>query len=149
VFSTLWEQLSIRYDQLVLLKPIFDEIDPADAGVHQLSPSEYAIRYPLRYWVERSGLIIETVTDEINIESLKLERKYEISNISKGASQIDITLIAYAKITGLTVTTLEAQQPQRPGSSSKYKIPLICQDEGVSCINFVELLQRDTFASKI
>ena len=59
---------------------------------------------------------------------------------SRGAGQVDITLIAYAKIHEGTVVTLESFQHQRPAKKMNFKIPLICTDEGVPWLNFVEML---------
>lgn len=54
----------------------------------------------------------------------------------------DITLIAYAMVTGKTVVTFEGEQPQKPGKKCNYKIPLICHEQSVECINFVAMLDR-------
>ena len=69
-----------------------------------------------------------------------MEQEYETSNESKGAGQVDITLIAYAMVMRKTVVTLEALQPQKPGKKYNYKIPLICQEQGVDCIDFITML---------
>ncbi|MDI6782029.1 MAG: DUF4411 family protein [bacterium] len=80
------------------------------------------------------------INDETMAVSLDMEKEYEISSVSKGAGRSDIALIAYAKIMNKTVVTLEAKQPQKPKEKSKYKIPLICQEQDVACINFIEML---------
>ena len=63
-------------------------------------------------------------------------------NNPKGANQNDITLIAYAKVKEKTVVTFEEEQPQKPGKKKNYKIPLICNEQGVECIKFVTMLDR-------
>ena len=65
-----------------------------------------------------------------------------ICHNGKGANEADISLIAFALLKDQTVVTLEAQQNQKPNKRSNYKIPLICQEENVECIDFVELLAR-------
>ena len=52
-----------------------------------------------------------------------------------------MTLIAYAKIMDKTVVTFEGEQPQKPGKKSNYKIPLICREQNVECIDFIKMLQ--------
>ncbi len=88
------------------------------------------------------GVIETAIDDSVNQKALELMNKYETDEHSKGASDTDITLIAYAWLHSHTVVTLEAEQNQKPMKKSKYKIPLICQEEAVECINFVELLTR-------
>lgn len=41
-----------------------------------------------------------------------------------------------------TVVTFEREQTQKPAKKSNYKIPLICRDQEVCCINFVKMLQN-------
>ena len=99
-------------------------------------------KYPLRVWLEEGNFTVPNITDEVNTVSLDLEREYETSNESKGAGQIDITLIAYAKVMRKTVVTFEAPQPQKPGKKYNYKIPLICQEQGVDRIDFITMLDQ-------
>jgi len=51
-------------------------------------------------------------------------------------------LIAYAKITNSTVVTLEKKQPNKPVPKCNYKIPLICEEQEVKCINFINMLEE-------
>lgn len=92
--------------------------------------------------MEETRFAVPDISDEVNAVSLDLEREYETDNDSKGAGQIDITLIAYAKLTGKTVVTLEAEQNQKPGKKFNYKIPLICKEQGVDCITFIDMLDQ-------
>ena len=47
---------------------------------------------------------------------------------------------AYARLTAKTVVTLEARQTQAPAKRANYKIPLICRELGIDCIDLVGLL---------
>ena len=49
-------------------------------------------------------------------------------------------LIAYAKLHNKVIVTLESYQNQKPGKLKNYKIPIICEDEGVSWMNYVTFL---------
>ncbi len=93
-------------------------------------------------WLLTAGFPIVEVEDEVKLASLDLEHKYQISEFSKGANQVDITLIAYARKHDDIVVTFEAKQHQRPTKITNYKIPLICIDEGVEFVEFVEMLDR-------
>jgi predicted nuclease of predicted toxin-antitoxin system len=73
-------------------------------------------------------------------KSLFLEREYKTTDGPKGASKNDIALIAYAQSNDKIVVTLESEQKQKPKEKSTYKIPLICAEQNVKCINFIEML---------
>ena len=142
ILPSLWEQLAICRNEFVLIKPIYDETDPITPhDRNKMSIDEKKVKYPLRMWMQENGFEATPINDAVNVASLMLEQEYQINPTSKGAGQNDVTLIAYAKITGKTLVTLEAEQKQKPQKKSKYKIPLICQEQGVEYINFVKLLR--------
>ena len=141
VLPTLWKQLANCRNEIVLIQPIFDEIEPIFSHDRKLPPDKKKEKYPLRVWMQENRFEATPVTDELNAVSLGLEREYEISPLSKGAGQKDITLITYAKITGKTVVTFESEQPNKPGKKSNYRIPLICQEQDVECCNFVQMIR--------
>ncbi len=72
------------------------------------------------------------------IKGLKIVKKITGQNTSEN----DIRLIAYAKLNSFTVVTQERDQRQEPTNISHFKIPLICQKEEVTCINFVDFLSE-------
>jgi len=142
VFPSLWEKIAESKDRIILIKSIYDEIEPFSSSDKKISNSKKKEKYPLRIWLEENGFIETKVKEKVNFFSLELEKKYEINDLSRGAGQKDITLIAYAKTTGATVVTFEAEQQQRPSKKCNYKIPLICKDENVKCINFITMLKN-------
>lgn len=142
IFFSLWKQLSEYRNEIILIKPIFDEIEPFSPSDRKLPFDKKKKKYPLRVWLEKNRFDTTDIDDETNAVSLDLEREYKISNESKGAGQNDITLIAYAKIMGKTIVTFEAEQPQPPGKKSNYKIPLICREQDVVCIDFIKMLHH-------
>ncbi len=127
VLPSLWAQLSDYRNEIILIKPIFDEIEPISPSDKKLPMEKKREKYPLRLWMESNKFYYEDVSNEINVASLALEKEYEISNESRGAGQNDITLIAYAKLMNKIVVTFEAKQPKTPLKKSNYKIPLICK----------------------
>ncbi|TVQ22667.1 MAG: DUF4411 family protein [Spirochaetaceae bacterium] len=140
IFRPLWELIAVHADQMVLIRPVFEEIEPISSSDRQLSREQRAAKYPVRTWIEDTGFNIPDIDETVSNLSIRLERSYEIIPESKGAGQVDITLIAYAKIAGGIVVTMEAVQHQAPAKRSNYKIPLVCSEEGVACIDFVQLL---------
>jgi hypothetical protein len=142
VFPTLWGQLARFKDNIVIIKPVYDEINPISPADRKLDLSKKREKYPLRMWLEDNQFTETLIDDMVENLSLKLELEYEIDDISKGASQNDITLITYAKINNKTVVTLEAIQPEKPKYKKNYKIPLICKEQNVICINFIKMLSQ-------
>ncbi len=143
VFPTLWRELSEHRTDIILIRPIFDEIDPISSSDQQkLSQDQKKAKYPLRMWLIGNDFSATAIDGKLERHSLSLEKKYEISSESKGASQNDIRLVAYAAINQRTVVTLESKQQQIPDRKSNYKIPLICNKENVECIDFIGLLKR-------
>ena len=96
----------------------------------------------MRIWIEDNQFTATPITDDVKAASLNLEKEYETNNNPKGANQNDITLITYAKMEGKTVVTFEDEQPQTPGKKCNYKIPLVCDEQGVNCIMFIKMLDR-------
>lgn len=125
VFPTLWQELSKHRKDIILIRPIFDEIDPiSSSDQKKLSQDQKKEKHPLRMWLIENDFNPTAIDDELEGHSLSLEKKYEISSESKGASQNDIRLVAYAAINKRTVVTLESKQQQIPNKRSNYKIPL-------------------------
>jgi hypothetical protein len=142
VFPSLWEHLAQYRNDLVLIKPVFDEIDPISSADKKLPKNKKREKYPLRVWMIDNHFDAKPITDEINSISLELEKEYETNNNPKGANQNDITLIAHAKVKEKIVVTCEEEQTQKPGKKKNYKIPLICNEQGVEWIKFVTMLDR-------
>jgi hypothetical protein len=140
IFAPLWELLAANADELLLIKPVLDEIEPISPSDRRLDSASRSAKYPLRTWIESTGIEIVEPDEQVSNLSLRLEYAYQVAPESRGASQVDITLIAYAKTHEGTVVTLESLQHQRPAKKMNYKIPLICADEGVPWLNFVEML---------
>ncbi len=142
IFMPLWSQIATHAASIVIIKPVYDEIDPIAVQHKKLSQEEQRELYPLRVWLEETSFQVATPDDESSLLSLRMEREYEVINASKGADQNDITIIAYARTHELTVVTLESEQKQLPRKKSNYKIPLICSEKKIPCITFISLLDR-------
>lgn len=144
IFSSLWDQISKCNGDIFFVNPVYNEIEPMSSSDLRLPLDQKLRKYPLRMWLKSIGFTVQNIPPEVERLSLDLERDYQIRNNSKGANQIDITLIAYAKEMEKTIVTLEGNQTDTPKEKYNYKVPLICKTEGVECINFVELLEELT-----
>ena len=140
IFPSLWNQLAQHANDIILIAPIHGEIEPISSADKNLSHTEKKTKYPLRTWLNANQFYETPVDDAVNRLSLGMEQKYQIRNSSRGVGKNDILLIAYAKIMDKTVVTYEAIQTQKPGKKYNYKIPLVCKDEGVNCINFIDMI---------
>lgn len=128
VFPNLWSQLVENKEKLEVIKPIQEELQKGDDDLWK--------------WFEAQSFTVYDLNNDVEKQSLNLEGKYETRINSKGAGSIDIKLIAYAKYHKKTVVTLEKRQIEKPDKFHNYKIPLICQEESVECIDLVTLLRR-------
>ena len=142
VFPGLWPQLVAHRTNMVLIKPIFDEIDPISQQDRNMRKREKTDKYPLRMWMIDNQFVAIFVDEFIESRALELEREYQVKSNSKGVSENDLKLIAYAKLYNKTVVTEEGKQPEKPKKKCDYKIPLVCDEQGVKYINFVEMLRR-------
>ncbi len=141
VFPTLWEKLANNREHIILVKPIFDEIDPISSADSKLSLEEKRKKYPLRRWLLDNLFAPTPIVGHVENKSLELESKYQINHETRGANQNDIRLIAYASEQNKTIVTFEKTQGESPSSLCNYKIPLICSKEEVECIDFVAMLE--------
>ena len=139
-FPSLWVQLAQYQDDIILIAPINGEIEPISSADKNLSLVEQKTKYPLRTWLNTNQFSETPIDDTVNQLSLELEKKYQIKNPPKGVGKNDILLIAYAKIMEKTVVTFEKIQNQRPHEKHNYKIPLVCKDEKVICIDFINMI---------
>lgn len=142
IFATLWINLAKHQDNIILIEPIFDEIDPIPSRHKNLPKDKKKEKYPLGVWIEENKFSKTCIVNDSSVQkkSLFLEREYKTTDGPKGASKNDIALIAYAQSNDKIVVTLESEQKQKPKEKSTYKIPLICAEQNVKCINFIEML---------
>lgn len=127
IFPSLWEQIAQHQSDIILIKPIYDQIIVKED--------------PLTKWLKENRFFSTSIDDETESLSLEWEGKYQIREESKGVDEEDIKLIAYAKRESRIVVTLEKKQDKDPSRKKyNYKIPPVCSEEKVPCINFVEMI---------
>ena len=127
VFPSLWLAFVAHRNTMALIKPIYDEMQ---------SPP------PLIDWLIQNKFKPIPVSEEIRDKAFALQSIYrpKVKSLSKAISKTDLILIAYAKATNRTVVTFEGAQPQAPQDKQRWRIPLVCEMEGVSCVTFVTML---------
>ena len=91
-------------------------------------------------WLKENHFFSMPIDNEIEELSFEWEGKYQITDQSKGVDEEDIKLFAYANRENKTVVTLEAEQNQKPSKKYNYKIPLVCSEEKIPYISFVEMV---------
>ena len=143
VFPSLWEQIARHRKDIVLIEPVYDEIDPISKSDEKRWSSDSGLRkqHPLRAWLINNQFSPAPVDDQVERLALDLERKYEIKNESEGVDEVDLKVVAYAKKMDKKIITFENDQPNIPKKKYKYKIPLVCKAEGVGCTPFVDMLK--------
>ena len=141
VFPEQWEMLAKNKTRMVIIKDIFDEIEPPSSD-EKKDQELLKKNRPLRYWLENKSFSILSPSDEDKDKCLEFQIKYMTKKTGKGANPNDILLIAYAKKRNHIVATLEAEQKQKPEKLSNYKIPIICKEQEVKFVNFVDLLRK-------
>jgi len=77
----------------------------------------------------------------IFLSGLMIEKPYLNHNNRKKYTWADPELIAYAKANNLILVTQEKYG--EPDKEENYKIPRICLDFDVKCIDFLELIKRE------
>jgi len=110
IFHSLWDELAERKAKIILIKPIYDEIDPISDNDKRKSQDEKRKKYPLQMWLIENRLTETSIDSRVEKLSLELEEKYETDKDSRGANQQDIKLIAYAKMVNSPVVTFEKQK---------------------------------------
>ncbi|MCH8949600.1 MAG: DUF4411 family protein [Chloroflexi bacterium] len=94
-------------------------------------------REGLPFFLEPDEAVQEFVGDVAAHVTSKYGSTKAVADFLDGA---DPWLIAYARIHGGTVITLEAGAI--PGKTSKVKIPIVCDDLGVSWDSLFEMLEK-------
>ncbi|MGU9951439.1 MAG: DUF4411 family protein [Gammaproteobacteria bacterium WSBS_2016_MAG_OTU1] len=74
--------------------------------------------------------------------TLLLRKEYQVKEVSRGIGFNDTILVAYTCRRQHVVVTYEAKQLKYTGHQWNKKIPLVCEEQGVKCITFVEMLKE-------
>ena len=86
-FPSLYPEMESKLpNKIILIKPIFDEIEPISGS--KKSAEELRKEHPVRFWLKEQMGIDETpIDDNVKQKSLKLMQKYKPEESAKGASE--------------------------------------------------------------
>lgn len=142
-FRNLWGRLAQNRDKIIIIKPIFDEIDPILSGGRKgKTVDQLREQFPLRQWLEDNHFKPASIDLADEQEALRLRQHYQTKESAKGVSFNDTILVAYAGNRKYIVVTYEGKQLNYDGSIWNIKIPLACEQQEVECITFSEMLQE-------
>ena len=87
IFPSLYREMESKLpNKIILIKPIFDEIEPISGS--KKSAEELRKEHPVRFWLKEQMGIDETpIDDNVKQKSLKLMSKYKTEESAKGASE--------------------------------------------------------------
>lgn len=96
-------------------------------------------------WLKESRLEILPITEEVLVEGLKIKSLLGIEEDqyhAKGVDENDILIIACAKVHDHTLISNEAAQTTPQQNRKKLKIPAVCKEVKVECVDFTTFLKK-------
>jgi hypothetical protein len=127
VFPTIWSHMddSAKSGEIVIVEEVFRELGKKDDTAFK--------------WVKAREAMIAPIDGEIQKHLTEIMSKYHrLVDSRKNRSGGDPWVIALARTRGLTVVTAE----KGTGNLAKPKIPDVCNDLGITCIEVVEFFRR-------
>jgi hypothetical protein len=124
VFRTMWEAIEglVVAGEIISAEEVYVELAKRDDDLHQ--------------WVKSRKGMLQLAEPPIQETVAELLIKYpRLVDTLKNRSQADPFVIATAKFRQATVVTGESF-----GTLQRPRIPFVCQEEGVPCINFLEMI---------
>ncbi len=94
-FPTLYDKLKKHSEKIILIKPIFLEIEKESN---------------LILWLKRISLTPIEIAEKHTVAAFNMSKKYGIDDNTNGANENDVRLIAFAKMENYTLVTEEKYQ---------------------------------------
>lgn len=126
VFPTVWSDMdaSANNGQIFVIEEVVEELKRKDDEVHK--------------WVRQRQAMIVPIDVEVQRHLMEIMSKYSrLVDTKKNRSGCDPWVIALARARGLTVVTGE----RATGNLKKPKIPDVCKDLGVPCVEVVDFFR--------
>lgn len=127
-FPTVWERLDelARTDSLCASVEVLNELEKKDDELHT--------------WCKVRATMFADVDDATQEAMSHIMGTYpRLVDTSKGKSGADPFVIALAQSYEPTLTVVTEE---RGGSTNKPKIPFVCRQEGLRCINLLQLIEE-------
>jgi predicted nucleic acid-binding protein len=127
VFPTIWSQMDVsaKNGEIFVIEEVVRELEKKDDGIHG--------------WIKERETIIVPIDDEVQKHVVQIMSKYSrLVDTKKNRSVGDPWVVALALVRGLTVVTGE----KASGNLAKPKIPDVCKDLGLSCLEMVDFFRK-------
>ncbi len=133
-------------DQFPLLwKWMAEQMGKKELAIPQVVMDEVEKKPPeCQEWLKKSNIYVLKVDNEIYVEAGQIKKAAGIDEDSskrKGVSDNDLLIIATAKVYKCALISDEARQHEAPKVAANKKIPKVCCEAGVSCMNLVEFIK--------
>jgi hypothetical protein len=127
VFKTIWADMdsAAKNSQIFVIEEVLRELERKDDGIYK--------------WVKQRDFMVVQIDVDVQKQLKHIMSKYErLVDTKKNRSGCDPWVIALARARGLTVVTGE----KASGKLHKPKIPDVCKDLGVPCIEIVDFFRQ-------
>ena len=133
IMPDFWEKLAemIENDEIICCKDVYNELEKKDDDIFS-------------WCKERKEKFLE-LDEKVVVCLQEIMRKYPtIVDTSKGKHTADPIVISFSKAYNLTVATGE-----KGGSEKKIKIPFVCNQEKVKCIDILTFIREQNIKFKM
>lgn len=127
VFPTIWSNMDVSANNggIFVIEEVVRELERKDDDIYQ--------------WVKQRDAMIVPIDVEVQEHLTQIMSKYgRLVDTRRNRSGCDPWVIALARARGLTVVTGE----KATGNLEKPKIPDVCKDLGVSCVDIVDFFRK-------
>ncbi|MDH4129556.1 MAG: DUF4411 family protein [Spirochaetota bacterium] len=127
IFPSIWQEIDnlIINNQLKAPREVYNELENQDDEILEWAKNH------------KNNLFIDLDEYEQSLVIDILNKFPKLIDYNKTKPDADPFIIALAKSKGYTVVTME-----RPGSFEYPKIPFVCKDYNVRCINILEFIRE-------
>jgi hypothetical protein len=133
VFPPLWDKMNdlIIQSSLFISSEVFEELKTKDDELFS--------------WIKTKTNMIIEINEPIQLAVIDIIQKYpKLVDIETGNSKADPFIIATAKAQNPFFTVITEENPFSPK-----KIPSICKQENVRCINLVNLMREQGWVFRV
>jgi hypothetical protein len=126
VFPSLWQNVEERIDgcDIISSEEVYVEVQKKDDDLHE--------------WMKQRKFMLIPANESIQRRVAEVLASYpRLVDTLKGRSQADPFVIATSIETGSIVVTGESV-----GTATKPRIPFVCQQLGVRCITFLDMIRE-------
>lgn len=127
VFPTIWSHMdsSAKNGEIFVIDEVLRELERKDDGIHR--------------WIKEREVMVVGIDADVQTHVAQIMTKYgRLVDSKKNRSVGDPWVIGLAQARGLTVVTGE----KPTGSLVKPKIPDVCKDLGLPCVEVVEFFRK-------